>query len=195
MKTFYLIFITLFVQTLRSNHLFAQSKLYHNQFTLSDVSLLDGLFKDARDLNIEVILKYDVDRLLAPYRKEAGLSPKAECYPNWDGLDGHVGGHYLSAMAMNYAATGNTECKKRMDYMIKELKKCQEANSLKYLDWGVGYLGSVPNGAAIWSKIKAGDVTAIWDGWAPYYNIHKMFAGLRDAWLYADNETAKVLFL
>jgi hypothetical protein len=115
----------------------AQNKLYQNEFPLEDVTLLEGLFKHARDLNIEVLLKYDVDRLLAPYRKEAGLPEKAECYPNWAGLDGHVGGHYLSAMAMNYIATGNQECKKRMEYMLSELKECQEANAINNSDWGL----------------------------------------------------------
>ena len=93
----------------------AQEKLYKNEFPISDVTLLDGPFKLARDLNIEVLLKYDVDRLLAPYRKEAGLPEKAKTYPNWDGLDGHVAGHYLSAMAMNFAATGNAAFKKRLE--------------------------------------------------------------------------------
>jgi DUF1680 family protein len=174
---------------------YAQDKLYPNEFPLKDVTLLDGTFKHARDLNIEVLLKYDVDRLLAPYRKEAGLPEKAKSYPNWEGLDGHVGGHYLSAMAINYAATGNAECKKRMDYMISELKACQEANALKYPDWGIGYVGGIPNSAALWSKIKAGEVGAIWSAWAPYYNIHKMFAGLRDVWLYTGNTEAKSIFL
>lgn len=86
----------------------AQDKLYTNQFSLSDVTLLSGPFQHARDLNIKVLLQYDVDRLLAGYRKEAGLPEKAKIFPNWDRLDGHVGGHYLSALAMNYAATGNT---------------------------------------------------------------------------------------
>lgn len=175
--------------------LLAQDKLYPNEFPLSDVSLLDGPFKHARDLNIEVLLKYDVDRLLAPYRKEAGLPFKAKSYPNWDGLDGHVGGHYLSALALNYAATGNAECKKRMDYMIAELKACQDANTQKYPSWGAGYVGGIPNSEALWSKIKVGEVEAIWKAWAPYYNIHKMFAGLRDAWLYTGNADAKNIFL
>src|ERR1035437_7064136 len=104
----------------------AQDKLYPNEFPLGDVTLLDGPFRQARDLNIQTLLKYDVDRLLAPYRKEAGLPEKAKCYPNWNGLDGHVGGHYLSAMAMNYAATNNVECKKRMEYMLSELQACQK---------------------------------------------------------------------
>ena len=173
----------------------AQEKLYSNEFPISDVMLLEGPFKHARDLNIEVLLKYDVDRLMAPYRKEAGLPEKAKCYPNWDGLDGHVGGHYLSAMAINYAATGNAECKKRMEYMLTELKECQEANAINNPDWGVGYVGGMPNSGVLWPKIKAGDVGAIWSAWAPFYNIHKMYAGLRDAWLYTGNEDAKAIFL
>lgn len=178
-----------------TNKLVGQDKFYSNEFALKDVQLLDGPFKQARDLNIQTLLKYDVDRLLAPYRKEAGLPEKAKCYPNWDGLDGHVGGHYLSALAINYAATGNAECKKRMDHMISELKACQEANALKYPDWGVGYVGGIPNSAGLWPKIKAGEVGAIWKYWAPYYNIHKMFAGLRDAWIYTGNSDARDIFL
>lgn len=79
----------------------AQDKLYADEFPIGDVTLLDGPLKHARDLNIETLLKYDVDRLLAPYLKEAGLTPRAKAYPNWDGLDGHVGGHYLTAMAIS----------------------------------------------------------------------------------------------
>ena len=88
-----------------------QTQLYPNAFPSSDVRLLDGPFKHAQDLNISVLLQYDVDRLIAPFRKEAGLPEKAQGFSNWEGLDGHVGGHYLSALAMHYAATGNTECK------------------------------------------------------------------------------------
>ena len=118
----------------------AQEKLYHDEFPLGDVTLLDGPLKKARDLNIKTLLQYNCDRLLAPYRKEAGLEPKAKTYPNWDGLDGHVGGHYLTAMAMN-AATGNDECRQRMEYMISELQLCAEANAKNH-----------PNGAkAMWA--------------------------------------------
>lgn len=173
----------------------AQERLYANTFPLSDVVLLEGPFRHARDLNIEVLLKYDVDRMLAGYRKEAGLYEKAKSYPNWEGLDGHVGGHYLSALAMNYAATGNAECKRRVEYMIAELKACQEANTKKYSGWGTGYAGAVPGGQGLWPKIKAGDIASIWKYWVPWYNIHKMYAGLRDAWLYAGSEDAKETFL
>src|SRR5690242_1154499 len=141
------------VLMLNGGVVYAQERLYHNEFPLSDVTLLDGPFKKARDLNIKTLLEYNVDRLLAPYRKEAGLTPKDSSYKNWDGLDGHIGGHYLSALAMN-TATGNTECKRRMLYMISELKACQEANTKSGADWGVGYVGGVPNSAAIWSTFR-----------------------------------------
>jgi DUF1680 family protein len=173
----------------------AQTKLYPNEFPLGDVSLLDGPFKQARDLNLEVLLKYDVDRLLAPYRKEAGLPKKAECYPNWDGLDGHVGGHYLSAMAMNVAATGNAECGKRMEYMLSELKACQDAHAANHADWGTGYAGGFPNSEKLWSTFRNGDFGVYYSSWAPFYNLHKMFAGLRDAWLYCGDEDAKTMFV
>src|SRR5664280_1885164 len=174
----------LFFILLASFDIQAQDRLYRNEFPLHDVILLDGPFKHARDLNIQTLLKYDVDRLLAPYRKEAGLLAKASFYPNWEGLDGHIGGHYLSAMAMNYAATGNAECKKRMDHMISELKACQEANNKNNPDWGKGYVGGAPNSKQIWSTLQKGDFAAYRSAWAIWYNVHKMYAGLRDAWLY-----------
>jgi DUF1680 family protein len=173
----------------------AQDKLYPNEFPLSDVKLLDGPFKHARDLNIDVLLKYNVDRLLAPYRKEAGLVPRDSSYSNWIGLDGHVGGHYLSAMAINYTATKNPECKKRMDYIISEIKICQDSNAINNPDWGVGFAGGMPNSKEIWSKLKKGDFSVYFSSWAPWYNLHKMYAGLRDAWLFGSSNEAKNIFL
>ncbi len=173
---------------------YAQDKLYADEFPLGDVTLLDGPLKHARDLNIRTLLQYDCDRLLAPYRKEAGLEPRAKAYPNWDGLDGHVGGHYLTAMAQN-AATGNGECRKRMEYMIGELQRCAEANTKNHPSWGRGYVGGMPNSERIWSTFKKGDFGTYFGSWAPFYNLHKMFAGLRDAWLYCGNQQAKKLFL
>ena len=190
MKKLVILTALLFVGTITR----AQDKLYADEFPLGDVTLLDGPLKKARDLNIKTLLQYDCDRLLAPYRKEAGLTPKAKAYPNWDGLDGHVGGHYLTAMAMN-AATGNEECRKRMLYMISELQECADANVKNHPDWGKGYVGGMPNSERIWSTFKKGEFRTYFGSWAPFYNIHKMYAGLRDAWLYCGNEQAKTLFL
>ncbi|MBP1647792.1 MAG: hypothetical protein H6Q30_1237 [Bacteroidetes bacterium] len=173
----------------------AQEKLYQNTFPLGDVVLLEGPFKHARDLNIQVLLKYDVDRLLAPYRREAGLPAKAASYTNWDGLDGHVGGHYLAALAMNYASTRNAECGRRLEYMISELTACQAANGRLNPDWGIGYVGGVPQSKEVWSTLKKGNFAAYRSAWVPWYNVHKMYSGLRDAGLYAGNEAARKMFL
>ena len=155
-KTFGVILL-LFISAFNAQ---GQDKLYSNTFFLGDVQLLDGPFKKAQDLNIKTLLQYDINRLLAPYQKAAGLATKAGNYPNWesDGLDGHIAGHYLSAMAINFASTGDLRCKDRMESMINELKKCQEANA-KDSNF-IGYLGGGPNAKSIWLKIKNGNPAA-----------------------------------
>ena len=172
----------------------AQNRLYADEFPLGDVTLLDGPLKKARDLNVKVLLQYDNDRLLAPFLKEAGLKPKGELYPNWAGLDGHVGGHYLTALAMN-AATGSKECRERMEYWISELQACADANAKNHPEWGKGYIGGVPGSDRIWSAYKKGNFGPYSGAWVPFYNVHKVYAGLRDAWVYCGNEQAKKLFL
>lgn len=167
---------------------YAQEKLYTNEFPLSAVQLLDGPFKEAQDLNLKTLLQYDTDRLLEPFLTEAGLPAKGTRFANWDGLAGHVGGHYLTALAIHYASTGQVECKTRMDYMLAELKKCQDAN-------GNGYLGGIPGSKALWSEIKSGIFTRYNTAWVPWYNLHKTYAGLRDAWLYGNSDLAGEMFL
>jgi DUF1680 family protein len=157
-------------------------------FPLEQVQLLDGPFKHAQQLNLKCLLEYDVDRLLATYRKEAGLELKGQLYPNWSGLDGHVTGHYLSALAIYTAATGNEECRRRMNYMLDELSLCQEKH-------GNGYVGGVPNGDGIWQSLAQGDMRPLQRAWVPWYNLDKTFVGLRDAWLIGHNEKAKVILI
>ncbi|WP_308601240.1 glycoside hydrolase family 127 protein [uncultured Dysgonomonas sp.] len=165
-----------------------------NYFDLKDIMLLDSPFKRAQDLDKKYLLDLDADRLLAPFLREAGLQKKAESYTNWEntGLDGHIGGHYVSALALMYASTGDEQIKNRLDYMISELKRCQDEN-------GNGYIGGVPGGKAIWEEIAKGDIRASGFGlnnrWVPLYNIHKTYAGLRDAYLIAGNETAKDMLI
>ncbi|WP_295800139.1 glycoside hydrolase family 127 protein [uncultured Microbulbifer sp.] len=158
-------------------------------FPLDQVRLLESPFKHAQDTNIQYILAMDPDRLLAPYLKEAGLKPKADNYGNWEntGLDGHIGGHYITALSLAWAATGNEEVKQRLDYMLDELKRAQDNN-------GNGYLSGVPGGKAMWNELTEGsirsDLFTLNDKWVPLYNIHKVYAGLRDAYLHADSQQA-----
>lgn len=163
-------------------------------FHLQDVELLNSPFKCAQNLNKQYLLEMSVDRLLAPFHREAGLPPKAESYTNWEntGLDGHIGGHYLSALSLMYASTEDAEIKQRLDYMVSELKRCQNAN-------GNGYIGGVPGGKAIWKEIAEGNIKAggfsLNGKWVPLYNIHKTYAGLRDAYLIAGNSDAKEMLV
>ena len=172
----------------------AQIPVKVETFPVSSVRLTKSAFKHAEDLDIRYLLGIDPDRLLAPYLKGAGLTPKAENYPNWEntGLDGHIGGHYLSALSYMYAATGNTEIKARLDYMLSEMKRCQDAA-------GDGYLCGVPGGRKMWAEIKDGNIRAnsfgLNDRWVPLYNIHKTYAGLRDAYLVAGCEEARDMFV
>lgn len=158
-------------------------------FPLSAVRLLDSPFKHAEQLNEEYVFAHDPDRFLAPFLIDAGLEPKAPGYGNWEGsgLNGHVGGHYLTSLSLMIASTGSAEAQKRLDYMVEELARCQEAN-------GNGYVGGIPGGQAMWAEIAQGKIDAggfsLNGKWVPLYNIHKLFAGLHDAWKYAGNEKA-----
>ncbi|WP_218779770.1 glycoside hydrolase family 127 protein [Hymenobacter crusticola] len=159
-------------------------------FPVSAVRLLDSPFREAQQTDLAYMLALNPDRLLAPYLAAAGLPPKAENYGNWEntGLDGHTGGHYLSALAYMYAATGNEQVHQRLTYFIDQLEICQQKS-------GNGYLGGVPGGPAMWEQVKAGNIKANSFGlnqkWVPLYNLHKTYAGLRDAYVVAGNAKAR----
>lgn len=205
MKTRHLI-LTGCVALATASASFAQSKLYPHLFDLEEVTLTEGMFKKALDLNNETLLEYDVDRLLTPYFRQAGFSDweaKHPNFPNWGSgnfrLDGHVGGHYLSALALAYAATDDeamrARMKERMEYVIEKMAQCQavfDANT----EGLYGYVGGLPDNG-VWTGLYRGDLSKFNDnrGNVPLYTIHKVFAGFRDAWLYAGNEKARECFL
>ena len=159
-------------------------------FRIQDVHLLPSPFKSAETVDLKYMLAMNPDRLLAPFLREAGLKPKAQSYTNWEntGLDGHVGGHYLTALALMYASNGSPEALKRLNYMLDELKKCQDAN-------GDGYVGGVPGSKELWAEVFKGNTGALGKKWVPFYNIHKTFAGFRDAYVLTGSETAKIMFI
>ncbi len=194
----------------------AQSELYPKHFDLEQVTLLDGPMKTAMDLNIQTLMKYDVDRLLTPYVRQSGLGAtkdatskyyqwesKHPSFSNWGdsnfNLDGHVGGHYLSALALAYAAChdANTQAmlKERMEYMIQVMKDCQDAYDTN-TEGLKGFIGGQPINN-VWTSLYKGDISAYRSrgGWVPFYCQHKILAGLRDAYLYGNSEVAKDVFL
>jgi hypothetical protein len=194
----------------------AQSELYPKHFDLEQITLLDSPMKTAMDLNIQMLLQYDTDRLLTPYVRQSGLSATTDTkskyykweakhpnFKNWGGdagfdLSGHVGGHYLSALALAYAACHEeavrATLKERMDYMLQVMKDCQDQydNNTEGL---YGFIGGQPINES-WKKLYNGDLSGIqsnW-GWVPFYCQHKILAGLRDAFLYGNSSVAKEMF-
>jgi DUF1680 family protein len=163
-------------------------------FPLRDVRLSPSPFLDAQTTDLNYIMAMEPDRLLAPFLREAGLEPKKPSYGNWEstGLDGHMGGHYLSALALMVASTGDAGVKERLDYFVAELKRAQQAN-------GDGYLGGIPGGRAAWRDVAAGKLHAdnfsVNGKWVPWYNLHKIYAGLRDAYRYGGNEDARAMLI
>jgi DUF1680 family protein len=163
-------------------------------FTAHDVKLLDGPFLHAQQLDAQYLLSLDPDRLLSWFRKEAKLEPKAEVYGGWEsrGIAGHSLGHYLSACARMYQATGDARFKDKADYVVDELKICQQADK-------DGYIGAIPRGREIFAEVSKGDIRSqgfdLNGGWVPWYTQHKVFAGLIDAHQYTDNADALAVAL
>lgn len=190
-----LLLLTIFnLSVAANNHQGCCNSKVRKSFRNQQVKLLPGMFQHAQNTNLNYLLALDPDRLLAPFLREAGLEPKKPPYPNWEstGLDGHIGGHYLTALSLKYAATGEKEMLRRLNYMIDELERCQNA-------YGDGYIGGVPGSRQLWTEIAAGNhrigAFSMNSKWVPLYNIHKTYAGLRDAWLITGNEKAKRMLI
>jgi hypothetical protein len=158
-------------------------------FSLKDVKLLNSPFRHAMNKDSAYLLQIKPDRLLHRFHKHAGLPVKDSIYGGWEvmGISGHTLGHYLSACAMMYASTGNKQFKDRVDYITHELRKCQLARK-------TGYIGGIPNEDTVFAQVKRGDIrSAGFDlngSWVPWYTLHKVLAGLLDAYLYCGNKTA-----
>ncbi|HUC41383.1 MAG TPA: glycoside hydrolase family 127 protein [Gemmatimonadales bacterium] len=158
---------------------------------LSAVRLTGGPLAHAQQLSARYLLQLEPDRMLAYYRKRAGLEPKAAPYGGWDGdgrnLTGHIAGHYLSGVSLMYAATGDARFKERADYIVRELKTVQDAH-------GDGYLSALAGGRKAFGDLSRGEIrSAAFDlngEWSPWYTLHKTYAGLRDAYRHTGNRTA-----
>lgn len=159
-------------------------------FNLKDVRLIDNSpFKHAMEIDGAYMLSLSADKLLNRFYKNSGLQPKDSAYGGWEseGLSGHTLGHYLSACSMMYASTGDDRFKQKVNYIVDELVKCQVARK-------TGYIGAIPKEDSIFYKVQKGDIkTGGFDlngGWSPWYTVHKVMAGLVDAYLYCDNNKA-----
>ena len=183
-------------QTKNPAQVFEEKIVQVRPFPLDSVRLTGGPLKTAQDLDGEYLLDLKPDRMLAFLRERAGLKPKAKGYGGWDGpgrqLTGHIAGHYLSAVSLMWAATGDARFKERADYIVQELKEIQEKQ-------GDGYLGALADKDGVDGKVRFQELCkgSIRSGgfdlnglWSPWYVEHKIFAGLRDAYRHTGNSTA-----
>ena len=161
-------------------------------FPLSAVRLLPGPFLDAQRRDLAVLLALSPDRLLHNFRLNAGLEPRAPVYGGWESEEpwidirchGHTLGHYLAACAQMHAATGDAACRDRVDHVVDELAACQRAR-------GDGLVCAFPDGASPLLDSLAGRA---FPG-VPWYTLHKVMAGLRDAHLHAGSVQARDVLL
>lgn len=156
----------------------------------------------ALESNRAYLHRLEPDRLLHDYRVQAGLAPRADRYGGWETetIAGHSLGHYLSACALMHAQTGDAECRVRAHYIVGELGECQRAHR----DGFVGAFtrrneasGAIEPGRRVMQEIARGDIRParfyLNGCWAPFYNWHKLFAGLLDADLHcASRDAAEV---
>jgi DUF1680 family protein len=174
-----------------------EKRLQARPLEITHVRLLGGPLKHAQDLDAKYLLELEPDRMMAGYRLRAGLPPKGEAYGGWDSvtgkqLTGHIAGHYLSAVSLMHAATGDPRFKERAEYLVKEMKEVQDKR-------GNGYLGALTDkggtdGATLFLQVAEGNIRAasfeLNGMWSPWYTLHKTYAGLRDAYRYTGNKTA-----
>lgn len=156
-------------------------------FPMTSVRLQPGtVFHDAQEWNRGYMARLDADRLLYTFRVNAGL-PVGSAKPlgGWEQpengrraseLRGHFVGHFLSASALLYASTGDTEAKSKADAMVSDMAKCQER-------LGGKYLSAFPT--AWWDRLERGQRV-----WAPFYTIHKIMAGMFDMYRLAGSTQA-----
>lgn len=183
-----LLFIFLIPETLN-----AKPEFPIQLFQLNQVQLLESPFKTAMELDKAYLLDLEPDRFLSDFRKVAGLEPKAAAYGGWEtnGMNGHSLGHYMTACGLMYQATDDRRFEDRVNYIVDELELIQKAN-------GTGYAGAVPNGKKLFADIAAGVIDkperfSINGCWVPFYNLHKVYAGLMDAYRLCGNQKARTI--
>jgi len=150
-------------------------------FPLASVRLGPGIFREQEQINARYLDSLAVDRLLHSFRITAGISSSAMPYHGWEDpgceLRGHfAGGHFLSAVALASASSGNTVLKARGDELVAGLAACQKKI-------GSRFLSAYPQE---FFEHLAQDKPV----WAPFYTYHKIMAGLLDMYLLAGNSDA-----
>lgn len=160
-------------------------------YPLSHVRLKKGtLYEKYQQYMLDWLLAVDDGQMLYNFRKAAGLDTKgAQPMTGWDEdsckLKGHTTGHYLSGLALAYAASGDTRFREKIREMVNGLKECQDAFQ--------GKEGIHPGFLSAYDEEQFDlleQYTKYPEIWAPYYTLDKIMAGLEDCYLLAGEEQA-----
>src|SRR5437016_3576438 len=177
--------VLLYAQENAKNKIKPRIQSKAQSFSLREVRLLDGPFRDAMLRDQKFLLGIDNDRLLHNFRVNAGLPSSAKPYGGWEAPDvelrGHSLGHFLSACALMYSSTGDERFKTKGDQIVTELATIQQA--LPARGFHPGYLSAFPE--EFFDRVDSRQRV-----WAPYYTLHKIMAGLLDIYQLADNQEA-----
>ncbi len=168
-----------FAQSLHGDPLQESARV--EPFPLSAVRLSPGIFKEQEEINARYLDSLAADRLLHSFRVTAGLTSSATPFKGWEDptceLRGHfAGGHFLSAVALASAGSGNDVLKSRGNEVVAGLAGCQKKA-------GSGYLSAYPT--ELFEHLAAGKPV-----WAPFYTHHKIMAGLLDMYVLTGNSDA-----
>jgi len=151
-------------------------------FDLKDVKLLDSPFKENMEREAKWLLSLSANQLVHTFRVNAGIQTSSKgALGGWERLDielrGHTTGHVMSGLALMYASTGDPVFKAKGDSIVSALAEVQQVLNQE------GYLSAYPQHFI--DRSIAGQGV-----WAPWYTLHKIYAGLMDMYLYTDNEEA-----
>lgn len=173
-------------------------------FDLGAVRVDDAsVFARARDELLHLARVYPVDRLLAVFRRNAGLDTRGADAPgNWEGfghpneaawsehdypgrehaqtanlLRGHYAGHFLSMLAFSAAGEHDPALRAKVDEFVAGLGEVQAALAATGRFSHPGFLAAYGE----WQFSRLEDFAPYGEIWAPYYTCHKIMAGLLDA--------------
>ena len=146
---------------------------------MNEVEILDGYEKNAFSLEVKYLKKLDADKLLRGFCDIAGVESEAQKYGGWEtsAIQGHTLGHYLTAVSQGYKTSGDKELKAVADHIVDVLSLCQNSES--------GYLSAIPESHYI--QLESGNTSGTW---VPWYTMHKVMAGLINAYKFTENKKA-----
>ena len=156
---------------------------------LGAVELTDGYCVNALQKEVSYLLSLQEGRLLAGFYENAGLKTPFVRYGGWESglIGGHTLGHYLTALSQAYVNAGTSSAEKAKFYekatrIVDGLAECQ-ANSKgeEGFLWGAPLLRA-GCAEAQFDNLERGKTNIVREAWVPWYTMHKILAGLLDAY-------------